>query len=521
MNIRSLIESAVQRNPQKVFLYFQGKEITYATLEENVNRVGNVLLNLGVERGDRVCLMLPNCPEFLYSWFGINKIGAVMVPINPIFKEEEVKYILSHSESGAVIAAEDSLELVLDLQKSCPDLRLVIGLGERKRIGALGYNDLIKKASPLIRNIEIHKEDNACFVYTSGTTGPPKGCMIPHKSYILVGQSFNFFNGILPEHRLMNVLPLFHLNAQIYTTMGSLLAGASYVMIDHFSASKLWQQVRRYQPYQLMLPMAVIPWVWKMPAAAEERNDCLKVINCGGIPKEYFEDFEKRYRVIVLPMYSQSECAMGCSGQLGFPRSVGSVGRAMPHPSPSVRNEVKIVNDSRNEVARNTKGEIIIKNPAIMKGYFKDPEKTAEVIQDGWVFTGDFGYQDEAGFIYFAGRKKDIIRRRGENISSREIEIAINQNPKVLESAVIGVPSGLVLGDEEIKAYVVLKENEELSYNELVKWCEKKLAFFKVPRYIEYRRGLPKTSGTERIQKQVLKAEKPDLTKDCYDREAK
>ena len=199
------------------------------------------------------------------------------------------------------------------------------------------------------------------------------------------------------------------------------------------------------------------------------------------------------------------------------PRKPGGIGVPMEHPNSTIKNEVRIIDETGREVPRRKQGEIVIRNPATMIGYFKDPERTAEAKRDGWIYTGDIGYQDEEGYFFFVGRKKEVIRRRGELISPSEIEAVINSHPSVAESAVIGIPSGLGSGEEEVKVYVLLKTDHRIAPGELLSWCKGKLAEFKIPRFLEFRTEFPR-SAIGRIQKNLLKAEKQDLTDKCYDR---
>lgn len=241
----------------------------------------------------------------------------------------------------------------------------------------------------------------------------------------------------------------------------------------------------------------------------------------GGVPREYYHDFEKRFQVKITTAYSLTEAtyAIMAPREGTQPRKpTPAVGVPMEHPDPSIRNEIKIIDETSVEVLQGKQGQVIVRNPAVMLGYFKDPEKTAETKRDGWIYTGDIGYQDEDGYFFFVGRSRDVLRRKGELISPAEIESVINTHPKVEDSAVIGVPSSLGTAEEEIKAYLVLKPGESAMPQELIAWCHQSLAEFKVPRYLEFRTDFPRTP-LGKIQKNVLKAEKEDLTEGCYDRE--
>jgi acyl-CoA synthetase (AMP-forming)/AMP-acid ligase II len=316
--------------------------------------------------------------------------------------------------------------------------------------------------------------------------------------------------------------PLFHANAQAYSAMGSLAVGAGLVLINKFSASRTWEQARRYHVEKLVLVGAMTPMLWSQPRKDNDSDNPVETLVAGFVPKEYFEDFEKRFGVWVQTVFSLTECAsiMGPRKGDGI-KKAGGVGVPVQHPDRRFENKVKIVDGFGTEVPRNTQGEIIVKNAAIMKGYFKDPEATAKALRDGWVYTGDSGYMDADGYFFFVAREKDIIRKKGENISAVELENVISQHPKVAEAAVIAVPSALGHGEDEIKVYVVPSlQGEDLRPEEVVAWFSERLAPFKVPRYIEFRQNLPKTA-TGRVKKDILKKEKECLTEGCFDKDAK
>jgi crotonobetaine/carnitine-CoA ligase len=247
-------------------------------------------------------------------------------------------------------------------------------------------------------------------------------------------------------------------------------------------------------------------------------NHTIRVANGGGVPLDVYEAFTKRFKIpYVIDGYGLTEVPRVSQNPIGGVIKMKSMGLPAKHPDPSVTfSEMKIVDDNGQEVPTGTTGELIIRSPVMMKGYFKDPQKTREAIRDGWFYTGDYAYQDEDGYFFFIDRKKDIIRRRAENISAREVEVVIDENPKVLESAVIAVPSEL--GEDEVMACIVLKPNQTMSPEEVIDWCKERLADFKVPRFVQFRKDFPKTA-TERTIKGILKEEE-GLVKKAHDMES-
>lgn len=519
MNVRQFLEGKVSKNPDKIFLYFQDQEITYKDFNASVNRVANGLLHLGVKKGDRVCLMLPNCPEFLYSWFGCQKIGAVMVPINTAFKGPETKYIVNHSEANTLIVDSPFLEVIQAIRGECASLERVICLGEQPTPGGMLFSELCQVAAPELAEITIADDDMASIVYTSGTTGLPKGVIHTQRSYVLAGEAFLKRAPVTAQDHLLICLPLFHVNAQFYSTMGCLAAEANLILVERFSASRFWEQTRHYGATQFSFVGIIGKILYNRPQTDGDADNPVRIVNSGGMPKDILEGFEKRFGVTVIEGYGLTEFPLVCQNPFDGLRKTGSIGLPSKHPDPKMKfTEMKVVDENAQELPAGKIGELILRGPLMMKGYFKDAEKTAEAIRDGWLHTGDYAYMDEDGYFYFVDRKKDVIRRRGENVSPAEVEGVINQHPKVEASAVIPVPAEL--GEDDIKAYVELKTGEELAPEEIVRWCQERLAYFKVPRYIEFRRELPKT-GTERIAKQLLKQERAVLSEGCFDREAK
>ncbi|RLB31049.1 MAG: hypothetical protein DRH11_13875 [Deltaproteobacteria bacterium] len=507
MNIRELLEKQAERYRDKIYLYFEEEKVSYQDFNLTTNRIANTFKKLGIKKGQMVGIMLPNSPAFLYTWMGLNKIGAVEVPINISFKEPEVKYILQHSEASAIVIHHDYYPILSHIKKEeLPNLRNVIFYGnEAPPSGTVPFSALLDEKAEL-EEVAISEEDPAACIYTSGTTDKPKGVLHSHKSWVLTGEAYAYTVGITSEDRVMTPNPLFHANAQVYSTMGSLVGGASLVLLKRFSSSRILEQARQYGATKMILVQAVMPWVWNRPRKEDDGENPVQTVVAGNIPAEIYHAFEQRFQVKIQTIYSLTEAPFAVMGprEGTQPRKPGGIGVPMEHPDPSIKNEVKIIDDMGEEVPYGQQGEIIIRNPATMIGYFKDPEKTVETKRDGWIHTGDIGYQDQDGYIYFVGRKKEVIRRRGELISPTEIEAVLNSHPKVEESAVVGVRSELGTGEEEVKAFVKLVKGAITTEKELQEWCRGKLADFKVPRFIEFREGFPK-SAIGRIKKEILK----------------
>ncbi|MEA1961988.1 MAG: AMP-binding protein, partial [Bacillota bacterium] len=509
--LNELLEKWSISQPEKVYLHFRDDKITYKKLFEGVNNAGFYLKSLGINPGDRVGLFLKNSPEFLYAWFALNKIGAIMVPINTGFKKEETSYILTNSACKGVIAEQDAIEeIIIPAAKEASSIEWIAVRGELKKEGIIPFEKFLA-GKHFIETIRWPDDDLAAILYTSGTTGKPKGVMCPHRYYSRIGNACAQSYELSTESSLLTLLPLFHMNAQTLSAMGSLVVGGSLILLDKFDPYTFWNDICKYKATVFNYLGAMLPVLSKLPVSREENElhgANLLAVGAQADPN-LMETYEKRWGVKMLELYGLTE--IGGTANTINDRKIGSIGFALPGHT------VRIVDENGKQLPPNEVGEITITGPSITLGYWRDPVETNKTYKDNWLYTEDLGYQDEDGFIYFVGRKKDIIRKNGENISAVEVENVIMNHPKVVEAAAISVPDDI--RDEEVKVYIVLTQGETvetLPPEQIIAWCEQKLAKFKIPRYIEYRNSLPKTE-TQKIQKNILKQEKDDLTTGVWD----
>lgn len=517
MSLRAFLQNRFEESKDKVFIYFKDRKVTYGKFGENVYRIANGLLDFGVKPRNRVCIMMPNCPEWLQAYFALNFIGASPVPVNIHLKWEGLKYIIDHSEATTIFIDTQLLGSLEPIRKELPHLKKeVCYLREGQKLppdfarseDRVLYSDLLK-GSPTPPAFEA--PEGGGIMYTSGTTGPPKGVVqtrsYPAEYYV------NLFMGLIqaleltPDDVLYTCLPLYHGNALGLSTNMTLFLGASLALSDRFSASRFWDEVRKYNAAEFNALGSMLMMLYKQPPKPDDADNPVRVVLSAATPAEIWRDFEKRFNLRIVEGYALVDCP---GGTINLEGKVGSMGKATP-PT-----EMKIVDENDKELPPNTVGEIIARVPGTERitAYYKMEKETKEAWRGGWFHTGDLGYVDEEGWFYFAGRKKHAIRRRGENISSWEIERVVDQHPKVLESAAVGVPSEL--GEEDVMIFVVLKEGEKLKPDELLAFCEERMAYFKVPRYIEFRDSFPKT-GTQRIRRSELK--KGGVSSKTWDRE--
>jgi crotonobetaine/carnitine-CoA ligase len=519
-SIREVLETAVARNPDKVYLLCGEHEVTYRELNRQVDRAANAFLALGLRKGQRVALMLPNRPEFLYAWLGLSKIGASMVPLNTAFKSREARYVVDHSEARFLLADARYREVLEPILPECPRLERRI-LVDAPAPGWLDWSALQADSADDLAPVDLCPDDESAVLYTSGTTRYPKGCVEPHSYYLLGGLVYRRVLGLTVTDRVLTPLPLFHMNPQILSTMGTLLSGGSLVLVDRFHPTRWWDEVRRTRPtvfhYLGVMPAMLIG----LPERPDDRDQPARYGLGAGVGTDVQERFEERFGCKLLEVFGMTEVGLNfCCPPMGE-RKVGTrcfctVFREY---------EARVVDEHDRDVPDGQPGQLLLRgsDPAhrrrgFMTEYLKNPEATAEAWAGGWFHTGDTVVRDPDGYFHFVDRQKDLIRRSGENISSSEVEAVIRAHPAVLDAAVIPVPDPI--REEEVKAYVLLQPGQSVETcppAELVGWCEQRLAYFKVPRYVEYREELPRTP-TEKVQKQVLKTERPDLTIGCYDR---
>ena len=521
MSLGEFLERAAGRSPDKAFVEIAGEVLTYREFHRLARQTAGLFQELGIGYGDRVCLLLPNCPEFLYCWFGLALLGAISVPVNTAYKREETAFILQDAAAKCVVAHQ-SLAAVAgaaaDLAASV-EHRLLVGAAETAPAGGwVNFAEALARSAAVDANPEVSPEDTAMLVYTSGTTGNPKGVQVTHKMYVAAGQGFAHWTAATAQDRFFTCLPFFHANAQYYSTMGTLAAGATLIVAERFSASRFWEQVRQAGATVVNFIGMMMPVLAKQPESGTDRDNLVRLFyGSPAFPPEFLQGFAERFGTDIIVGFGMTETCYGSIERIGERRRANSSGQARRHPDSRFVNEIRIVDDAGQPAGIDTVGEITIRNPAVMPGYWRNPEQTALALRDGWLHTGDLGWLDADGYLYFVDRKKDVIRRRGENISSQEVEEVIKRHPAALDCAVIAVPSEL--GEDEVKAYVTARPGSVIDPEEVIYWCADHLAYFKVPRYVEVREELPRTPSL-RVRKDLLRQEREDLTAGCFDREA-
>lgn len=506
--LRSLLEHHARTCPGKTFLVFedaweQTESLTYGEFNRLVDRAANVLLSLGVKKGDKFNLHLPNCPEFLALWLGGAKIGAVMVPTNPVATADEMEYILGHSESVLSVTQADCVETIQSVRDRCPGVRhIVVCRGAEPAEGALLLCDLMAEASTELGPAGVAAMDEAGMIYTSGTTARPKGVLLTNANYVYVGEVVSKHMRISPDDRHLVVLPLFHGNAQYYSTMSTLVTGATMVLIERFSASRYFAQARRHGATVASLFAAPMRMLLAQPERPEDLENQLRlVIFAQNLTESQLGEWGRRFGAPLCQIYGMTEVPFPMANPLDSPRKNMTIGM------PCLGYEAKVVDEEGREVPTGTQGQLLVRGEpgsGLMRGYFKNPQATAETIRDGWLWTGDNVCMDDDGYFQFVDRAKDMIKRSGENIAAGEVERVVCMHPKVFDCAVIGVPDPI--RDEAVAALVILKEGVTAAPEEIKEWCRGRLAKFKVPELVEFRDSFPRTS-VGKVQKHILRRE--------------
>ncbi|GAC1468688.1 MAG: ATP-dependent acyl-CoA ligase [Gemmatimonadaceae bacterium] len=502
LNVRDFLEEAARRSPDAIFLLHDGDRWTYAEFNRQVDAAAARWRELGVRKGDRVAFMLENRPEFLQYWFGLAKLGGILVAINTRWQAAEVEQFLTLTEPRCALVGEAYRDV---FHAASTDLALerLLTFGSDAR-----YDDIaaisVRASSENLR-VPLAASDVISFISTSGTTGRPKAVMQTHGNFVLTGEGYATWVELQPTERIYLCLPLFHINSQAYTVMGAIAARATIVLVERFSASRFWSDMSAHGVNVFNHIGSMLVVLMKRNPTPEERNHAVRLTYGGpALPGPVREEVEERFGLTVISGIGMSETTFGLIEPLHQVRRSGSLGTVRQHPDPRIRNEARVVDDAGADVPRGEVGELLLRSPVHMKGYYRNPEQTATTIRNGWLHTGDLVRQDDDGYFYFVDRKKDIIRVRGENVASSEVEDVLNEHPLVLEVAVIGVPSELT--DDDIAAFVVLGGDVDLSSEDLRDWCRTKLASFKLPRYIWQVDALPKTE-TLRTEKHQLRAD--------------
>jgi long-chain acyl-CoA synthetase len=515
LNLSTILETSARIYPHQEAVVFRDRRITY----EEVNAAANIVANgltetAGIKPGDKVALSCPNLPYFPIVYYGILKAGGVVVPLNVLLKEREIAYHLRDSDAKAVFAFEGTPELPMGESAwkafhqvdSCEHYWVMPADpdGPPPIKGAPTIKDLMEDHMPWFQTVDTDPNDTAVILYTSGTTGQPKGAELSHANILTNVFVMRDLVKAAPDDKQLVVLPLFHSFGQTVQMNTGFMAGNTLVLLPRFDADEALALLEK-EEINFFAGVPTMYWALLNCKGAEEKYDFekikknLRVCGSGGasLPLEDLRKFEEKFEVPILEGYGLSETSPVVTfNSLERPRKPGSIGTAVWGV------DINIVAEDDCPLAAGEVGELVMRGPNLMKGYYKRPEETAKAIRNGWFYTGDIARMDEEGYVYIVDRVKDMIIRGGFNVYPREIEEVLLTHPGVSMAAVIGVPHQS--HGEEIKAYIIPDPEYPITPEEIIAWAKENMANYKYPRLVEFCKDLP-MSATGKILKRELR----------------
>lgn len=479
MDLGSMLETGRKEFGSNIAIIYEGKHYTYEELDNAVNALANHFLASGIKKGDKVGLMLPNCPEFVIAYFAAVKIGAVAVTLNIMSTSHELLHLLNDCDARCFITEEiltGKFETIRDRLPLHPELIPTKG-PEKECL----FWSIVERGDHTLERQEMAPDDPAVIIYTAGLTGKPLGAVLTHQNLLSQSTLVRDLYQSTEKDRSLAVIPLFHSFGAAVNMLAALRIGAGIVLMDRFSVEAILKSIEQDK----VTYIAAVPRLFLGLAMSPDIGDydvsSLSFCITGGaaMPPEYISVFEQKFPVILREGYGLTEASPVCAcHRRGETHKPGSIGVPIPGA------EVKIIDDHGNEVPRNTVGEVIVRGDNVMKGYYKDEASTAQVLRNGWLHTGDLGKMDEDGFIFLTGRKKRMVITSGYNVYPREVEKVLELHPAVLKAKVIGKQD--LMRGEVVKALVVKNAGDATDEKTIMKHCRSYLASYKLPRELEF-----------------------------------
>ncbi len=491
MNLAEFREKKVQGEGERVMTNFE--------LQKNSRRLTSALKKLGVKRGGRVIIQTPNCPEVLETFGACWRMGAVIVPINYLMNDDEIAYIYKDSSAELVISSVAFLPRVRTAQAKAPEVKTVILVDKEVPEGTLAYHDLIAAEDEDHSFADMKEDELAALIYTAGTTGNSKGVMHSHHS-LYANAKMQFDSMPFPDGMTnVSVLPLCH-SFGIATINNGMFRTATTVLLDSFDLELILSSIAKYKANILVAVPTMYVYLLLYPEPKKYDLSSMKYWICGSAPLalETWKKFKEVYGGEICEGWGLTEAgANNATNPIHGLKKVGSIG------IPMKGTEMKIMDDDGKLLPRGEQGEIVIRGPQLMKGYWNKPEETAEALRDGWLYTGDVGYEDEDGYFWITDRKKDLIIKGGENISPRTVEEVLFAHPKISEAAVVGMKDDIF--GENIKAFAVLNPGQKATAEEIIEYCKGKLTTFLAPKEVVFMDALPKSLVGKVLKKELRK----------------
>lgn len=508
MNLVSKLEETASEKPDSIACRFRDQVITYKELNDNIQRFADGLQEAGMEKGDHLALLLGNSPDFVIAFFGALKAGIVVVPINPTYTPTEIGYMLTNGDVKAIVGVDQLLPIYESMHESLPKVELVIlcRTGENEpeasdpevRMKMTTFTKLLRPTPGAARHPELVPDDTAVILYTSGTTGKPKGAMLTHQNLFSNANDVAGYLGMDERDNVVCALPMFHVFCLTVCMNAPLMSGACVLIEPQFSPASVFKLVKQQQATIFAGVPTMYNYLFQYEEGKADDFSSIRLCISGGaaMPVALLTAFEEKFGVTILEGYGLSEASpVTCFNPFDRGRKPGSIGTSILHV------ENKVVDPLGREVPDHQVGELIVKGPNVMKGYYNMPMETKHALKDGWLYTGDLARRDEDGYFYIVDRKKDMIIVGGYNVYPREVEEVLYSHPDVKEAVVIGVPDAE--SGEAVKGYVVPKRSG-ITEAEMMAHCEKHLAKYKRPAAIIFLDDIPK-NATGKMLRRALK----------------
>ena len=524
--LHHLLDDAVRDFPEREAIIFQSRKITYRQLGEEVANTASGLAQRGLKKGERMAIMLPNCPQYVAAYYAILKIGGIVVNVSPMYVERELEFQLKDAEVQIILAMRDFYPRLEAVRKKVPlktiilmDLREKGGKETRKKSktgiakGVYDYAELLEIGRRMPPpSVKVDPDEVALLQYTGGTTGLSKGAMLTHRNLVadvLQCVSWNC-DAVRGQERMFAVLPFFHVYGMTVAMNEAIELGATIIMLPRFNVDDALEAINLYQPTRFPGVPTMYMAIMNHPQVNKYNISSIRVCSSGSapMPVEAQRRFEELTGAKVSEGYGLTEASpVTHANPFNGKRKIGSIGL----PRPDVDAKIVDLETGERDLPPGEVGELCIRGPQVMKGYWNRPEETRKTLRNGWLYTGDIGRMDEEGYFYIVDRKKDMIICSGYNVYPREIEEVLYQHPKIQEVCIVGVPDPY--RGETVKAFVILKEKEQATPEEIIEYCQKNMAKYKAPTSVEFRKELPKSHVGKVLRKILREEEEAKKTK--------